>query len=544
MMSNNSTESEDQDVRTINHLYHAMKIKSRSQLVEDSNNKKNNISWNFDNFIKICIEKYPSIKWHQVVMELDRPHLYFKDFQALLIFLKTFKKLPKSVNFQFPIAIIFNRWRNPSSQIEFLISLIRAGQPDVISFSEIKKKTAPLEKCLNLKISNLNSPMLQFFSSLDILEILIESSESDYYPSIRELFDAPVSKCSEMLVLSLAYIKPKAGNLLLNELYSQTLPTFISNTKSSSQILEALWMQNSQILIITLSELYKISPSEVLLSNALEISQIIKDSLNPMLNSDNYQFAISLAILASKKGLIQFDKWLEERIKTTEDDLIPDFVRHLDVHVVEPCKNAKQDQYLNILEKSNLTTNLLVAVFQVLKHETTTDKLSQRNKELIEDIFKKISEYFPDVASQTSWPEIEAEATKYFEQTFEERLSIQELTEKMIASKSSSNQREKDLFLCMMTNLLDEARFFSTYKPRILMIMAQIYGIVINKNLVEGQARDVAYKIIIETLKNKEDKKLVDFGVKAIDGFKQRLYEWPTKAAQLFTIENLWEKTS
>jgi len=37
-----------------------------------------------------------------------------------------------------------------------------------------------------------------------------------------------------------------------------------------------------------------------------------------------------------------------------------------------------------------------------------------------------------------------------------------------------------------MTNLLDEARFFGKYKYEILMIMAQIYGAIINNDLLDG----------------------------------------------------------
>jgi hypothetical protein len=38
----------------------------------------------------------------------------------------------------------------------------------------------------------------------------------------------------------------------------------------------------------------------------------------------------------------------------------------------------------------------------------------------------------------------------------------------------------------MITNLLDEARFFPSYKPKMLIMMAQIYGAIINNNLIDG----------------------------------------------------------
>ena len=55
-------------------------------------------------------------------------------------------------------------------------------------------------------------------------------------------------------------------------------------------------------------------------------------------------------------------------------------------------------------------------------------------------------------------------------------------------------------------------------------------------------AQQVDNAELMENLKNREDRKLVEFSIKALEIFKSRLHEWPTKAAQLFTIENLREK--
>jgi hypothetical protein len=52
----------------------------------------------------------------------------------------------------------------------------------------------------------------------------------------------------------------------------------------------------------------------------------------------------------------------------------------------------------------------------------------------------------------------------------------------------------------------------------------------------------VAFKVIVELMRQRDDKKLIDFGVRALEGCKGRLYEWPTKAAQLFSIDNLRER--
>ena len=542
MMCNNANEIENQTTRTVNSVYQAIRTKVRLQITEDPNDKKSHITWNFDNFIRACIDKCHNIKWQQVLLNLDRPQLFWKDPQDLLMFFRVLKKLPKNQQFQFPTALIFEKWNNSSSQALFLINLIQAGQPEIVNFNDLPKRTLSLEKLSNIKISSLSPSLLQFFTSLEILELLVELSESDYYSEIRSLFDLPISKCPEILLLGLAQIEPQMGYSLLNELYNQLLPQYLDNYTNSMSLLESIWNLKPQVIISALSETFNKDSSLANLSKIFEICQAIKNSLESILDCDNYRLSISLAILAADKNLITLEQWIHNKIIIIGEPFVSALLNYLNKSIIAPCKNAKQDQYLPILEQSLFSTNNLIALFQLLKSQEVTEVLKEKSKQSLNESYNAISNYFPEIAFQALKPEIEAEANRYFEQTFEDKLSISDLTQKMISFKSSSSEREKNLFLCMMTNLLDEARFFSNYKPRILMIMGQIYGAVILNNLVEGQARDLAFKIILEAMKNKEDKKLYDFGVKALEGFKERLQEWPSKATQLFTVENLWER--
>lgn len=541
MMANNSQEIEDQNTRTINNVYHAIKTKSRNQVVEDSSDKKTNVIWNVDNFLRACLDKLPNVKWSQVIQKLDRPYLYFKEPKSLVLLFKVFKKMQKLNNFQFPANVVFGQWKNPLSQAIFLVNYIQAAQPEVLFYNEIQKKTVVLPKSSNIQINNLNPVMLQFFGCVEILELLVDLSETDYFIEIRNLFDTPITKCPDLLLFGLMQIQSKHGYQIVEELYSQLLPIYLSNPTHSPEILETIWSQKPELISLYFSGLFEQDRSQSTLLRAIEISQILKDSLSSILNSRNNLFAVNLAILAAKKNLIQLDQWINKRFQVVGDPLILAFCNYFEDSLVTPCKDSPADQKA-ILEKSQLSIDGLVKLFQVLSHQSIEEKASIGTKQALNETLRRVGEYFSEVESQISWPEIEAEANKLFEQAFEEKITIADLTAKMISYKNSNTKRETDLFLCMMSNLLDEARFFSNYKHKILAIMGQIYGTVIQNNLIEGQVRDVAFKIIIEALKNKDDKKFIDFGVKALEVFKGRLYEWPTKAVQLFSIEGVWDK--
>ena len=541
MMHNSNAENEEEDLRVINHTFEAVKSKVWMNMQEDTSDRKPNLGWNIDNFIKVTSDRYQNIKWAQVIKFLDRPGLLFKDLQTLVSLFKSFQKLKKFATFNFPAPILFEKWKNPSSQAEFLTKLIQAGQPDAVFFNECPKRIVSLDLYPNLKISSLNPPVLQFFSCLDFLEILIELSESDFYVEIKALFDLPLTRCPDLLILGLVQIRPKTGMPLLDELLSHLLPLYLSNHASSMEILEAIWRLNPQVMISAFSELYKRDNSSLNLSRVLDISQEIKDSLLPIVNCRDYSFSVSLGILAAKRDFLHLDQWIAKRNRAIGNPFISAIFKYLEEHIFEPCRNTHQSQFDTVLERSQLSLESLVIIFQTLMNPSLESKMSSKNKLLLTERYKELCQYFPNIIADTPWTEIEATANKLFEQTFEEKLSIPELIEIMLRYKNSNNEKEKNILLCMMTNLLDEARFFPNYKPKILMIMAQIYGAVINNNLVEGQARDVTFKIIVESMKHRDDRKQLEFGVRALEIFKGRLHEWPTKAVQLFSIENLRE---
>lgn len=538
MMHNTDPEEDKSDHVTVNHVFQVTKAKVWSNISEDPSQPAP--AWNIDNFIKACTERYPQIKWSQVVKHLDRPNLIFKDSANLLALFRTFQKLKKFATFIFPASILFERWKNSTSQSEFLIKLLQAGQPDQVFFNECPKRVVALDLYPNLKISSLNPAVLQFFSCLDFLEILIELSESDYYVEIRLLFDLPLARCPDLLILGLVQIKPKMGLPLLDELLSHLLPLYLSNHASSMEILEAIWRINPQVMISAFSELYKRDNSSLNLSRVLDISQEIKDSLLPIVNCRDYTFSVSLGILAAKRDFLHLDQWVSRRIKAIGNPFISAIFKYLDEHIFEPCRNTHSSQFETVLERSQLSLESLVIIIQTIMNPNLDSKMSSKNKLLRTERYKELCQHFPNIISDSPYTEIEATANKLFEQTFEEKLSIPELIDIMSRYKNSNSEKEKNVLLCMVTNLLDEARYFTNFKPQFLAIMAQIYGAVINNNLVEGQARDVIFKIIVENMKiRSEDRKLLDFGVKALEIFKGRLHEWPTKAVQLFSVENL-----
>lgn len=81
-----------------------------------------------------------------------------------------------------------------------------------------------------------NNLSKQLWGYLDFVQLLIEVSDYNYL-EIRELFEVPMSKYPELLIQSLAEIKPSRGQAMLDEVFSQIFPAYLHNHSNNIRLL-------------------------------------------------------------------------------------------------------------------------------------------------------------------------------------------------------------------------------------------------------------------------------------------------------------------
>ena len=126
--------------------------------------------------------------------------------------------------------------------------------------------------------------------------------------------------------------------------------------------------------------------------------------------------------------------------------------------------------------------------------------------------------------------EIEDEANTYFQRIYNQpphQISIDEVLELLKRFQSSGVQREQDVFNCMIKNLFEEYKFFPQYPDKELHITAQLFGGIIEHNLVTMVRLGLALRFVLEALRKGTDSNMFHFGVAALDRFKTRLKEYP-----------------
>ncbi|XP_025420926.1 CCR4-NOT transcription complex subunit 1-like [Sipha flava] len=89
----------------------------------------------------------------------------------------------------------------------------------------------------------------------------------------------------------------------------------------------------------------------------------------------------------------------------------------------------------------------------------------------------------------------------------------------------SSIRRNKEVFSCIIFKLLDEQTHFPGYSYDVLMKLANIYGGLIEYELIsDPETLKNTLQLVMDTLKNKPDSRMFDFGVTALNRFYERLW--------------------
>ena len=88
----------------------------------------------------------------------------------------------------------------------------------------------------------------------------------------------------------------------------------------------------------------------------------------------------------------------------------------------------------------------------------------------------------------------------------------------------------------MLANLLDEARFFAKYPPEELLTTGAIFGLLVDRGLVQFQAMALVLREITEGLQHEPGSKLFSFGMEGLGRFRDRLSTWPDLCRLLLNI--------
>jgi len=152
-----------------------------------------------------------------------------------------------------------------------------------------------------------------------------------------------------------------------------------------------------------------------------------------------------------------------------------------------------------------------------------------------------MSSIFPEM-SQTFSKEVEDRANINFKQIYNQppapTMSIDKVLAMLKSYKDSNDKFNKDVFACMLGNLFEEYRFFHQYPDRELQVTAQLFGGIIEQNIVTYLTLGKALRYILEALRKPPGSNMHAFGISSLERFKTKLKEYPQYCQHLTQISH------
>ena len=520
----------DYESRVISATFSSVKQEDWHALGRDISDKRVQASWNLDVFTKAVRETY-TLHWDQVIENLDIPRFVIRNEQAFSLLVTLFFKITGK---KFPILPLFKVWKNPRGQVSLLLQAIYSPLPyEMFNFADSPNKapTEEIEMQPELKV------IIQALSSLDLLKVLFELSATEFYVSIRNVFINEIKRFPDILIIGLAMVKPSRGQGLLTELINLILPQFMSPQTSSTIVLQIIWNHNPDLIVHGAVEYYEREHNSIALSHLLDLTQEIRDSLLKLVSCENHSFTVHFGLLAIKRDFLHLEHWIKERIQNGKEAFVRTLLEYFQKNIIDQIKDSDLRGLESLLDKAQVTKESLAVIFEKLNDQNLPADVADKVNQLYSDILKLIPSLYP----ATSQEEIDEAANRYYQQLYSNEISIPEFISLVKRLKSSAIKQENDIFDCMINNLFDEFRFFSKYPEKELKITGELFGSLVNQNLLVGVHLFLALKhteIALRTPKTK----LFRFGWFALTQFKDRLVEWPNFCNELLASEGLNEE--
>ena len=535
--------NEDKEIRYLNKIFlMSLNDESAKNIVENSD--KQVLNWNIDNFYKIFKSSIDNMESTEIFNNFDVPTFSIKDKKKFEFFFQILQKLNIINNNKLDIFFnfIFNKWDNELNQIEFLQFLVNYSNPEIFSFTKYNGKRVQKNFDLNPTISkNSNNYLIEPWTCINLIQVLLKLSNGNYYVKVKDMFNWPIQNIPELIALSLIQIKPQAEDFLYDELIQEVLTSFLGNHMNSFAVIEEVWNSNKDLVIRTISNMYNSSPDLMNLSRILDISQKLKDSLLLLVNCNDYKFAVNLAILAVKRDFLHIEQWLKDRIEKVGDEFVEALLTYIKDNLIAHCKSNTTATKENVLEKSQLSLESLAVIFENLvnaKH-SKNPKISLNTEEEIKIVYKNIFEIFDELQVQPMDSKvIEDTANSIFQSMFKGDTTVYETIEKLKEYKDSNDQKEREIYACMIHCLLDEYRFYHQYPEKQLNTISTLFGQIINHKLIEGVIETIALKYILEGIK-KGNGPMFTFGTTALQQFIDKLPSLPTYLKSLVETPQL-----
>ncbi|KAI8346449.1 CCR4-Not complex component, Not1-domain-containing protein [Mortierella sp. GBAus27b] len=496
--------------------------------------------WDFRTFANV-LNKH-SVDWVKVIHALDYPGFKITDTAGLEFIVTAFRTADKSGRL-FPLDAFWGQWNNVEGQISILRELVATP------VKLLEQEWVSSHRIFTRDQFSQSNPEVQAHASLELessvwnciplVETLMTLAGNEVHGDVKQILDLGLKSNTELLFLGLVQLKTPWGSWHQDIVSKLLLVFLMTGSGVVPQFVQTrLWQVNQGLFLSGLLDLYDHDRSS--LTRILKITEDL-NILNKVLDVKSTMFAIDLAVLASSRNLLPLDKWLLNRIAVGQDIFVKACLDYLNDRILSEARQST-------LANKELTVETITIFLQVL----LASPLSPENSAMLKNVHSNCLQLHPQLASvalatetsatgaETSFTaDVEETTTNYYKRIYRGDITIPEIVDLLQQFKNSSDPREQDIYACMIHNLFDEYRFFSTYREKELSITSDLFGALIQHQLVSYIPLGIALRYVLDALRSPPGSKMFNFGAQALSRFQSRLQEWPTYCSHLLQIPHL-----
>ncbi|GAB5366833.1 hypothetical protein AAMO2058_001177600 [Amorphochlora amoebiformis] len=471
--------------------------------------------WNTKVFVDVLRERYPRHIWQDAYLKFDHPGFFLADQKGLKLLVDIYSQSTSNAS-TLPLAPFLREWKNKVGQLSFIRQAVEIPG----FFSTSNRIQGPIEGFSESR------PMSNWWS-LDLLECLLGLGNTDLHNDVWEVLRKGLLQEPEMMLCGALQLRHKMGTPIAEELLSILTPQVFWEFPKSKAILQHLFTKQAEFVVDRMIQLYVKDGSFI--GKILDIVHQLR-RFEQVLETRHHKFAIELASLASEKKLFNPEAWnLETWLKTSIAKIKEPFVTACLEHLRVICSREKGTESSGLTPEATIFFNCLFE---------STNNMSQASAHKLQRLYTS-SGRATGTKTDANSADIEREAHLYFKQIYEGKISLTEVVETLKKFKVSSKPREVEMFACMIHALFDEYRFFSQYPEKELRITGVLFGLLIKHRLVYRTTLGIALRYVLDALQKAQNSSVFQFGMWALEQFKERLHQWPQYCALIVKIPHL-----
>ncbi len=566
--------------RQVAHILGTMaKTKSLSThgSTQDYNFAAGEDAWNMHAFVDALKVIAPELSWPSIMLHLDQPFLDLGRIneKGLDLIIQAFRR---GCNEPFPASTFLREWKNSAAQLE----IIRAC---LVSTDEVQEAlllgAGRGGACTSQEASD--RLYASAWSSAELINVMLMLSEKQGRAEVEPLFESGLREHADSLLLGLAQCWPKDSLL-----YTETLDmAFRRSTEQRAAwacktTMNEMWAISQTCYAHCLEALFRQDRNAETLQQAYELATMV-DGLQSILSMRlDGDFLLELSSFADSQGALRFTDWLQGLLEKDADRIAEACTRLVCRRLHAPRAPLLHysnlglqhvDEMLRLL--SNSSADSAVKAAQRLQNGAARPRLlggapppvsagpggpgnagmalpggmpptagaipPQPGGVPMQGDGSQMPVGQPQQQSALFAPEIEEEANSHFQRIYTSELEIDKVIQMLKGFKTSNNQREQQVFACMIHNLFDEYRFFPRYPERELLITGKLFGSLIQHQLVSSITLGIALRYVLEALRKPFRTNMFKFGMCALEQFKSRLSEWPQYCHHINQIAHIRE---